>query len=380
VTFVAAVLLIPASTVFGQTYTGYQSCAGQECHTKSGEVDWLTSKPGGQEHRGSLGKIRQARDNSEKYAKAVKLANFEDPKGMCVKCHGTFVAKAQTLEGVGCEACHGPAGGYREFHNQTPKDYAGAVSRGMRNLQRKPAAWVPLCRDCHVLDGRPEYTALIEEGGHKDGARWRVQAKYEGVAFHWKKAGPSYTPAIIAAVAAGKPVDIPAAPAPAPTAAPAPAPPPAAAPPVVPPAAQPQVPTPPAAGQPRAGAPVQTRPAPVANTPAPAAILVPPPPAAAPMGGEPPVVSSPLGLTPPPPVTASGLIAALQDRVAGLLESLLRSNTVPAVPLKAPDLSPRVSGSDAEFLRLQSEALALAVEVLNLRAKPPATPAPGAPK
>src|SRR4051794_33047447 len=82
---------------------GYSSCGGSECHTKSGEIEWLTSQPGGKEHRASLGRLRGARDVSTKYAKAVGLTNFEDPAGICVKCHGTFVVRAKTLEGVGCE-------------------------------------------------------------------------------------------------------------------------------------------------------------------------------------------------------------------------------------------------------------------------------------
>ena len=90
-------------------------------------MDWLTSKPGGQEHQAPWKNPPGPADNSEKYAKAVKLANFEDPKGMCVKCHGTFVAKAQTLEGVGCEACHGHAGGYREFQTRRTTTPARSV-------------------------------------------------------------------------------------------------------------------------------------------------------------------------------------------------------------------------------------------------------------
>ncbi len=185
------------------TFTGYQSCAGQECHTKSGEIEWLNSKPGGQEHRASLGKMRTARDNSEKYAKAVGLENFLDQKGMCVKCHATYVAKALTFEGVGCEGCHGPASGYREFHSKSPKERAGSVQRGMRDIQMKPVTWVKTCRDCHVLDGKTEYDALIE-AGHKDNRRWNVSTKFAGVSTHWLKV--KYAVAEIDAASKGTPV------------------------------------------------------------------------------------------------------------------------------------------------------------------------------
>ena len=126
------------------------------------------------------------RDNSEKYAKAVGSRTSQDPKGMCVKCHATYVAKALTLEGVGCEGCHGPASGYREFHSKSPKDTPALSSGAMRDIQMKPVAWVKTCRDCHVLDGKSEYDALIE-AGHKDNRRWNVSDKFAGVSTHWQK-------------------------------------------------------------------------------------------------------------------------------------------------------------------------------------------------
>jgi hypothetical protein len=72
----------------------------------------------------------------------------------------------------------------------------------------------------------------------------------------------------------------------------------------------------------------------------------------------------------PPATSAAALAAVLYDRVAQLLESLLRSNAVPAAPLQPIRQTLQPAGPDAELLRLQSEALALAVEALNLRARP----------
>ena len=107
---------------------------------------------------------------------------------------------------------------------------------------------------------------------------------------------------------------------------------------------------------------------------------MPPPvtPQPTPTGDRP--ISSPLTLPPPPAVTAAGYIAALHDRVAALLESLLRKNAVPITPLKPPALSPQLTGPDAEYLRLQYEALALAVEALNLRAGGAGAPGGAKPK
>ena len=372
----------------GAPALGYNSCAGSECHTKNGEIDWLTRQPGGKEHKASFNSLKNAAAKSEKYAKAVGLAKFDEPTGMCVKCHATYAPTATPmLDGVTCESCHGPAKNWRTFHSQNPQDYAGSVQRGMRNLKGRPAAWVPVCKDCHVLDKRPEYAALLEEG-HPAGDRWNVARKYVNVSTHWKKV--QYTADM---VAAGTPVTV--ATAPTPPAQPAPAAPPA--PPVTTPGGTPPAtPPPPPPSTPPVGTPGRGTPAtvtgagavtgggtrgttpgaapttppvkpttplvdPPRNTVVPPAITNPAPIADAP---------SPLALAPPAPVTASGLLAALQDRVEGLLESLLRRNSVPAVPLKPLGPPPVVSGPDAELLRLQYEALGLAVEALNLRIKP----------
>jgi hypothetical protein len=363
----------------GAASLGSSTCTSSECHGKSGEAEWFTSKPGGQEHRAAFLRLTKSADVSMKYAKEVGLADYKDPAGMCVKCHGTYVARSKTYEGVGCEGCHGPSSGYREYHSQKTTDYAGSVQRGLRDLKGKPTKWTGVCRDCHVLDKNPAYEKLLE-AGHKDGARWNVSAKFVGVQTHWKKV--SYTAAVIKDAAAGKNVVVAVAPsAPPPVTAAPPAAPPLAA--VTPPAGPSPSPgtsppgTAPVTAKPPAPGAVTppSKPVPVPPNPAPVTTVAPPPAASAPL----PVADavSPLSLAPPPPVTATGLLAAFQDRVEGLLESLLRRNIVPAVPLKRLAPAPALSGPDAELLRLQYEALGLAIEALNLRVKPAA---PGPPK
>ena len=344
----------------GATSLGYGSCAGAECHARSGEIGWLTGQDGGKEHNASLRSLRNTSDKSMKYAKAVGLASFEDPAGMCLACHATFIARARMYEGIGCEGCHGPASGYRQFHSLNEKDYDGAVKLGLRNLKGRPVAWIPVCKTCHVLDKRPEYAALLD-AGHPAGDRWNVTAKYVNIQTHWKRV--KYTPAMITDAAGGRAITVPVV---------TPAPPIASA------------PTP--SGTPAPAAPA----APVApSTPAPvdkAAGTLPRTTAAGPAAVTPPAPSNaaafapagaPLSITAPPPASPAGLLAALQDRVEALLASLLGRNAVLATPLKPLGPPPQVSGPDAELLRLQYEALGLAVEALNLRVK---TAAPGPPK
>lgn len=373
----ASFLVMGTATASAQTFKGTASCGGSECHTRSGEVDWLNTKPGGKEHRESLRRLKGSLDVSEKYAKAVGLENVFEPKGMCIKCHGTYVEAGKATEGVGCEGCHGPAGGYRDFHQQNPKDYKGAVGRGLRNLQGAPTTWTRVCTGCHVLSNKPEYDTLIE-AGHKDGNRWKPQSKFTGVQAHWKRV--SYTVDVITAAAAGKAVTVAVAPtaAPAPAAppakpepptAPAPTPAPAAAPPTPPasPAGSPPAPRPPVAAP--------TAPPPARGTPLPPPVSAPlpstlPPPAPADPIATGATVASPLALTPPPPSTASELLGALQNRLSGFFARLLRSGVSPEVPLKPLPAPARITGPDGELLQLQAEALALAIEALNLKAKP----------
>ncbi|HJR61914.1 MAG TPA: hypothetical protein VJ813_21070 [Vicinamibacterales bacterium] len=368
-------LLFGGVVAHAQTFKGVGTCGGSECHSRSGEVDWLGKQPGGKEHRESLRRLKGSADVSEKYAKAVGLDNVFEPKGMCLECHGTYIEAAKTTEGVGCEGCHGAAGNYRDFHARTPKDYRGAVGRGMRDLQGKPTAWTRVCKDCHVLSDKPEYVALLD-AGHKEGNRWKPQDKYTGVQAHWKRV--SYKVDVVAAAAAGKPVTVAVAPTPTPTPTPEPAPPPAAPGPTTPPPGAP-------AGTPAKFSPAGSATSPAGKTtrpePAPAPATVPPPmarpadpiPAPAPadprMSGTAPGMPSPLGLVAPPPVTPAELLAALQSRVAGFFTRLLGSNVTPDVPLKPLPAPAGIAGPDEELLRLQAEALALAIEALNLKVK-----------
>ena len=169
-------------TVSSDAAVGFQGCAGSGCHAS--ENDWLTSQAGGQGHRSSFVKLRLTRDNSVKYARAVGLSNFEDPTGMCVQCHGLNVAATKSVEGLGCESCHGRASRYRAFHAQSPRDYAGAVQRGMRDLRGKPSTWVEMCRDCHVLIDRAEYRPLLG-AGHPDGRTWSAARTFANIQKHW---------------------------------------------------------------------------------------------------------------------------------------------------------------------------------------------------
>ena len=79
----------------------------------------------------------------------------------CLKCHTTGGGQDPKLaeEGVGCEACHGPASGYGDITNHAAygdkiKDYQKAVTFGMyRTLGIEGIKLRErMCKRCHTLD------------------------------------------------------------------------------------------------------------------------------------------------------------------------------------------------------------------------------------
>jgi hypothetical protein len=148
--------------------------------------------------------------------------------------------------------------------------------------------------------------------------------------------------------------------------------PPAAAPPVAPPVLAPPA-------RPAAAAPVAPpAPAPVARpAPVPVAPVAPAPPVAPPAAAPPDPPSAPA----PAPVTPVGIprspaavVALVQGRAIELLNALLSRNAVVPVRVKPADPVIPYAGPDADLLRLQREAIALALDALG---KPPGS-APGA--
>ncbi len=73
----------------------------------------------------------------------------------CLSCHALPVPRRlaggrMTIEdGVSCEACHGPAGGWVDQHAQLEWSYADSVAAGMIDL-RNPATRARVCHECHL--------------------------------------------------------------------------------------------------------------------------------------------------------------------------------------------------------------------------------------
>ena len=396
VVLVSALILGPVSVARAQTVVGPSKCTACHDHDRQ-TAKWQKEEPlqyKDKAHYNTRKQLDGAKAGT--YAKAIGIADPYDVKGSCVTCHAT-VFRGDANAGVSCESCHGPASGYLEPH-QVKGSYAKAVSTGLRDLKSKPPAIAKACVACHLTTDKRLIAA-----GHPSGAEFDVGAGLKKVV-HW-----ATTYDFAAVTAAGKAAMGPAgaraaaAPPPPPGGGAPPAPGGAAAPvkaggrapaaaPAAPSAAsapwdwnapiralpEDYVPEPAEAAAPAASgaaapaggtaAPVAPRPA----RPAPPARVAPAPSLAEDLPVAPAIVATEAAaLVPPPPApppagprSATARVAEARGGAALVLARVLRGGAkVPALPPATPPKE--FKGPDGELLRLQDEAIALALEALR---------------
>lgn len=157
----------------GAAMTGVASCAGSTCHGRmvaDGKVvrqDELArwqepSSPGGA-HSRAFAVLSTPR--SRQIAATLGLG---DPTAApaCLGCHATPGAALKS-DGVGCEACHGAAGGYIASHYAVGASHKDNVAHGLIPLDR-PVARAGVCLDCHYGSAKPGQfvTHRIMAAGH----------------------------------------------------------------------------------------------------------------------------------------------------------------------------------------------------------------------
>jgi hypothetical protein len=385
--------LLAASPLAAQyQFTGPSKCV--QCHDHERQArKWQKEEPAAQKGKAHFATLKQL-DNpkSAQWAKAIGLADAYDAKGACVKCHGT-VFRGDANAGVSCESCHGPSSGYNDVH-QEKGAYAKAVAAGLRDLKNKLPTIAKVCVECHVVPDK-----RLAAAGHPTGEAFDAGVSLQKLV-HWDTAYNfgQVTAAGKAAAGGRAPTGVAKAPSAGGAAAPATgapagggaAAPPASTAPVT--AAKPASP----AGAPSAASaaapwnwdqPIRELPADYVPEPAPAEPAADKP-ATAPRAqaprrprAEPAVPPSlaeetplPRNLTPaiaaevptaaPGPRTKAAEIAEARGKGAALLEKLLRAGAR-AKDAPAPSKPAEFTGPDSELLRLQDEALALAIEALR---------------
>jgi hypothetical protein len=158
-----------SATAPGSAFVGVATCGGTTCHGRSegnGAVvrqDELMiwqdpASPAGAHSRAFavLGSQR-----SRAIARRLGLPNGDATRAeMCLGCHTTAAPagrrgpRFQVSDGVGCESCHGAAGGWLPSHYAVGGTHAANVARGMVPLDNVRAR-ANVCLDCHFGSADP---------------------------------------------------------------------------------------------------------------------------------------------------------------------------------------------------------------------------------
>jgi hypothetical protein len=175
-------------------YLGVASCANSGCHGSTVPLNaqrvrqneyytWLHSD----RHAGAYNVLFNAL--SARVAKNMRLKAKPYQERICLDCHSTNVPKElisgriDLEDGVQCEACHGPAGGWRAEHVQEGWTHAQSVARGMID-QRDLRVRAHICDRCHVGAADREVDHELIASGHPQLA-FELDNYTETMPAHW---------------------------------------------------------------------------------------------------------------------------------------------------------------------------------------------------
>ena len=100
-----------------------------------------------------------------KHAKAfTALSDEEKKKAECVGCHITGkMADGTVIEGVECEACHGPGSDYKSLKIMNKKEWA-AAPEAHKKMAIEAGLVYPTekdCTRCHKKEGNPNFKEFV---------------------------------------------------------------------------------------------------------------------------------------------------------------------------------------------------------------------------
>ena len=157
-------------------YLGVATCANSGCHGSTQPLN--ASRVLQNEYYTWLNRDRHAQaynvlfnERSARIARNMRLKGKAYREKVCLDCHSTNVTAAQQAghidleDGVQCEACHGPASGWRDEHTQAGWTHAQSVARGMVDLRNVPGR-ADQCLICHLGDQTREVDHELIGSGH----------------------------------------------------------------------------------------------------------------------------------------------------------------------------------------------------------------------
>jgi hypothetical protein len=187
--------VIPATSEPGH-YLGVASCGNSGCHGST--LPLQESRVLQNEYFTWLNSDRHAKaynvlfnDRSARIIRNMHLRRKANEEALCLDCHSTNVSKplvsghVDPEDGVECEACHGPAGGWRAEHTEAGWTHEQSVARGMIDLRHLPTR-AANCLSCHLGGRNKEVDHELIASGHPVLA-FELDNYTETMPPHWKR-------------------------------------------------------------------------------------------------------------------------------------------------------------------------------------------------
>jgi len=136
-------------------------------------------------------------DRSARVAHNMRLKGKAYTETVCLDCHTTNVpsrvvsGKVDREDGVQCEACHGPASGWRAEHTMAGWTHEQSVARGMTDLRSLPTR-ASGCLSCHLGNDKKEVDHELIASGHPILA-FELDNYTETMPAHWRRDKDSAT-------------------------------------------------------------------------------------------------------------------------------------------------------------------------------------------
>mgnify|MGYP000673699520 CR=1 FL=1 len=189
---------------------GVVTCASSLCHGSI--VEWKGSNVLQNEYVTWLRKDKHAgaarlllNEQSKRIAKNLNLPDPPEKSKVCLDCHAhnpradRLGARAKVMDGIQCEACHGPAERWVASHTAPGATHSQNVARGLYPTDR-PVDRARLCLSCHFGNedrlvthrimgaGHPRLSFELETFSNIGPSHFRVDADYEARKGSWNGA------------------------------------------------------------------------------------------------------------------------------------------------------------------------------------------------
>lgn len=161
-------------------YVGAASCAASGCHGSPAPVadaEILMNEYDTWLHAPAPTHVRAwevlLQPVSKRIARNLGLPGSPETSPTCTGCHSMDVpaelqarpGAIEIADGVSCESCHGPAGGWLAEHVQEDWEHSDSVEAGMTDLRNLPTR-ARTCLGCHMGDENNQVTHDLIAAGH----------------------------------------------------------------------------------------------------------------------------------------------------------------------------------------------------------------------